>query len=307
MLIVNIKRIIKTGFINFFRNSTVSISAIFVMMTTLSVVIFLLLSNVLFNSAIEQIKNKIDINVYIKTSVSPDEILILKDSLELLPQVEDIEYISREQVLVNFRERHRDDNLTLQALDELEENPLGAVLNIKAKEINQYEGIADFLESETALSIESEKIIEKVNYHNNKIAIDKLYKITNAVESFGFSTTIILIIITILITFNTIRLTIFISRKEIKVMKLVGANNNFIRGSFVFEGIIYGVISATIASIIFYPILFWINPFIENMFFLDLLAYYSSHFFQILFITLFMGMSLGIISSLLAVRTYLKK
>lgn len=306
MFVTNLKRIIKTGFVNFCRNGTVSISAVLVMVVTLFVVVTLILSDMLLGSALNQIKNKIDINVYATTTATPEETLSLKKSLEFLPEVERIEYISREQALANFRERHRNDELTLQALDELGENPLGAILNIKAKEISQYAGIAVFLESETVLTEGKISIIEKVNYHQNKTAIDKLSKIINAVNKFGVALAIILILVSILITFNTVRLAIYISREEIKVMRLVGANNNYIRGPFVFEGVIYGLLSAFITIILFYPILFWLNPFIENVFSVDLLAYYSAHLFQIFIVIIAIGVLLGIVSSVLAIRKYLK-
>jgi len=306
MLLTNLKRIIKTGFVNFCRNSLVSFSAIFVMVATLSVILALVLSNVLLKGALEQIKNKIDINVYASVEASPEEVFVLRDSLELLAEVSDVEYVSREQALVNFKERHRDDNLTLQALEELEDNPLGAILNIKAKEISQYAGIAAFLEAEIALSGGKVSVIEKVNYYNNKIAIDKLNKIIGAVESFGFAMAIILIIISVMVTFNTIRLTIFISRKEIGVMRLVGANNNFIQGPFLVEGVLYGFASTLLTIFLFYAILFWLNPFIENVFFLDLLSYFVKNIFSIFFALLGVGSILGITSSIFAIRTYLK-
>ena len=69
-----------------------------------------------------------------------------KSSLEALPEVKSVEYLSSDEALAAFRERHRNDQLTLQALDELGDNPLGAVLNIKAKDISQYEAIANFLQ-----------------------------------------------------------------------------------------------------------------------------------------------------------------
>ena len=122
MFITNIKRIIKTGFVNFCRNSIVSFSAIFVMMVTLAAILSLFLSSVLLDSALEQIKDKIDVNVYVTVTAPTDEIFKLKESLEILPEVDKVEYISREQALVNFKERHRNDSLTLQALEELDEN-----------------------------------------------------------------------------------------------------------------------------------------------------------------------------------------
>ncbi len=306
MFILNIKRIVKTGFVNFWRNGVVSVSAILMMTVTLSVVIFLLLGSVLFSLALERIENEIDINVYATTSSTPEEVLKLKQDLEFLPEVDSIKYISREQSLANFKDRHRDDEQTLQAIDELEENPLGAVLNIKAKEIGQYAGIAKFLESKTVLANSEVSIIEKVNYYQNKIVIDRLNKIINAINKFGVALSIILMVVSVLITFNTIRLAIFISREEIKVMRLVGANNSYIRGPFIFEGAMYGAISAFVAVILFYPLLFWLNPFIENIFFVDILAYYFSNILLFFLISFGIGVFFGAIASILAVRKYLK-
>lgn len=306
MFILNIKRIVRTGFTNFWRNGMVSISSVLMMTVTLFFIMSLLLFSVLFSMTLDRVKGEIDINVYAVTTATPEEVLKIKQDLEFLPEVASIEYISREQALSNFKDRHRDDEQTLQALDELEENPLGAVLNIKAKEIGQYAGIAEFLESKTVLTGGEVGIIEKVNYSQNKLIIDRLSKIIDAVNKFGVALAIILIIVSVFITFSTIRLAIFISREEIKVMRLVGANNNYIRGPFIFEGIMYGVASAFLAMILFYPILFWLNPFMEKIFVIDVLAYYFSHILTFFSVTLAVGMLFGIIASALAVRKYLK-
>ena len=306
MFTTTIKRITKTGLVNFWRNGIVSVSSVLMMTVTLSVIIFLLLSSTLFSLTLERLESEIDINVYAVTKATPTEILKLKQDLEFLPEVASIEYISREQVLSNFREKHRNDEQTIQALEELEENPFGAVLNIRAKEISQYAGIAKFLESKTLLSDGDTNIVEKVNYAQNKVIIDGLNKIINAINKFGVALVIILIVVSILITFNTIRLVIFISREEIKVMRLVGANNSYIRGPFVFEGILYGVFASLLTVTLFYPILFWLNPFIENIFLVDLLSYFFSNIFMFLAVSLVVGILLGVISSILAVRKYLK-
>ena len=306
MFITNIKRIIKTGFVNFWRNGMVSVSSVLMMTVTLSTVTFLVLGSVLLSSTLDRIKGEVDINVYTVTTASPEEVLKLKQDLEFLPEVDSIEYISREQALVNFKNRHRNDEQTLQALVELEENPLRAVLNIKAKEISQYAGIAKFLESKTALTNGEVGIIDKVNYYQNKMMIDRLNKIIDAVNKFSIALVIILIIVSTLITFNTIHLVIFISREEIKVMRLVGANNSYIRGPFIFEGMMYGIVSAFITMFIFYPLLFWLNPFIENIFFIDLLAYYFSNILFFFSISFGIGIFFGMIASIFAVRKYLK-
>lgn len=263
----------------------------------------------MLNASLEEIKDKVDINVYFITTAPPEEILSLKDSLLALSEVESVEYVSRDEALERFRLRHENDQLTLQALEELGENPLGANLNIKAKETSQYEGIAAFLESESALrSGEEAPIIDKANYFQNKIAIDKLTTIIESSETFGLVVIIVLVISSIIITFNTIRLAIYTSRDEISVMRLVGASNMYIRGPFVFEGIMYGVVAASITLALFYPITLWLGPITESFFGnINLFSYYINNFARIFSIIFGSGIVLGAVSSFLAVRKYLKE
>ena len=265
MIWINVKRIIKSGFVSFWRNGVVSFASILVMIMTLFVLGSILFVNATLNASLTQIRDKVDINVYFVTNAPEDDILAIKNSLETLPEVANVKYVSREQALAEFILRHENDQLTLQALEELGENPLGANLNIKAKETSQYEGIAVFLESENALStLDDTPIIDKVNYLQNKNAIDKLTKIVDSAEKFGFIVMTILIISSIIISFNTIRLAIYTSKDEISVMKLVGASNSYIRGPFVFEGIMYGVVAGIVTLILFYPLTIWLGPLTEN-------------------------------------------
>ena len=304
---LDLKRIIKSGFVNFWRNGFVSFSSILQMTITLFVLGSLLFVGAILNASLEQIKDKVDINVYFVTEASEEEILILKESLEVISEVEAVEYVSREEVLLRFKKRHENDQLTLQALEELGENPLGANLNIKAVETSQYEGIAAFLKGESALEQGSTRIIDKVNYLQNKIAIDKLTKIIDSSETFGLVVTIVLIISSVIITFNTVRLAIYTSRDEIAVMQLVGASNTYIRGPFVFEGIMYGIIAGFITLAIFYPLTIWLGPITEKFFGnVNIFTYFVGNFGKIFVIIVGSGVVLGAVSSYLAVRKYLK-
>lgn len=309
MLWVNLKRIIKSGFVSFWRNSVVSFASILVMTMTLFVLGSILFVGATLDASLEQIRDKVDINVYFVTEAPEEDILSLKRSLESLSEVAMVEYVSREQALERFRTRHEDDELTLQALDELGENPLGANLNIKAKKTSQYEGIAEFLGDEsTLLAVGGTPIIDKVNYFQNKNAIDKLTEIIDSSEKFSLIIIAILVFASIIITFNTIRLAIYTSKDEISVMKLVGASNSYIRGPFVFEGIMYGIVSALITLILFYPLTIWLGPLTENFFSdINLFDYYIDKFSKIFFIILGSGVLLGAVSSYLAVSRYLRK
>src|SRR3989344_310477 len=158
MLWLTTKRIFRSGFINFWRNGFVSLSSVLIMVITLFVIGSIIFSNALLTSSLEQIKNKVDINVYFVASANEDEILAVRRSLEALPEVAAVDYFSREQVLADFKKKHENDSLTLQALDELGENPLGALLNVRAMDPSQYEAIAEFFQAKNVLSQEGTPI-----------------------------------------------------------------------------------------------------------------------------------------------------
>ncbi|MDD4989501.1 MAG: permease-like cell division protein FtsX [Candidatus Pacebacteria bacterium] len=307
MLWVKVKRVFRAGFTSFWRNGFVSLASVLVLVVTLFVIGSLIFASATLSSTLTQIQNKVDINVYFTTTATEDDILALKKTLEALPEVAHVDYISRDQALANFKEKHQTDQLTLQALDELGDNPLGAVLNIKAKDPSQYEGIAAFLDGKNALSSDGNTIIDKVNYLQNKVAIDKLTRIIQAGQKLGFTLTIILAIISVLITFNTVRLAIYTAREEISVMRLVGASNKYIRGPFVVTGIFYGLISAIITLVLFYPLTYWLGPKTENFFTgINIFDYYKANFGQIFLIITLSGIFISAVSSFLATRKYLK-
>lgn len=308
MIWIKVKRVIKSGFFSFWRNGFVSLSSVLVMVVTLFVIGSTIFLSVILKSTLEQIKDKVDINVYFVTSATENEIMDMKKSIEALPEVlSPVVYVSREESLASFKKRHENDEFTLQALDELGENPLGASLNIKAKDPSQYAGIATFLNSKSSILTPEESIIEKVNYYQNKEAIDRLTAIINSANKLGMIITIFLVVISILITFNTIRLVIYMSREEISVMRLVGASTGYIRGPFFIAGGIYGLVSAILTLILFYPLTLWLGETTASFFVgLNINKYYLANFSQIFLIIVASGVVIGSFSSFLAVRKYLK-
>ncbi len=306
MFWINIKRILKSGFISFWRNGFVSFSAVLVMAITLFVIGSVTFLSVTLDTVLTDLKNKVDINIYFVSAAEPEEILSLKSSIEKLPEVSLVEYVSREKALENFKERHKNEQLTLQALEELDDNPLGAILNVKAKDPSQYANIASFIENDNSLSKEGIHIIDDVNYNNNKVAIDRLTKIINSADKIGFWISLILIALSVAITFNTIRLTIYIAREEISVMRLVGASDRYIRGPFIIIGILYGIVAGLFTLVIYYPITLWLKKITGNFYSnLDLFDYYVTNFGQFFLIIIISGIAIGALSSYLAVRRYL--
>ncbi len=292
---------IKAGFINFWRNGWVSLATILVMIVALFIIGSLILSKALLNATLAQLQDKVDITVYFKTDANEEDIISLKEKLAKLNEVKDISYVSAEEALAAFRSRHADNTLITQSLDEIGLNPLGANLNVKAKNPSQYESISRFLEASAIFSI------DKINYKQNKIVIDRLASILNASRNAGVGITLVFSFIAVLVAFNTIRLAIFTSKDEISVMRLVGASSRFIRGPFIVEGIMHGLVAAVCTMIIFYPLTLWLGPLAEKFFGgINLFSYFLSNFFQFFAILLVAGMALGSFSSFIAVRRYLK-
>lgn len=307
MPITTLKRIIRAGFLNFKRSGLVSWAAVLVVTITLSVITIIILLQAVLHFSLNQIKDQVDVSIYFTSNAPEDKIMLLQSSLEKLPEVASVSYTSADEALRLFRERHANDYPTIQALDEIGDNPLGAYLNVKAKEVSQYESIANFMKSDNALVTGSASIIDKVNYHQNKMVIERLNTIISGAQKLGFLVTLILVIISIIITFNTIRLTIFISKEEIGVMRLVGASKMQVRGPFMIEGAIYGMVASIVTMVIFWPATFWLGVKMTDFLGINMYEYYLANFFQIFIILLLSGIILGIISSFLVIRKYLNK
>lgn len=307
MFFTNLKRIFKTGIKSFFRNSFISFATVLIMTVTLMIIGSIMFLSATLTNVLDQVRDKVDVNVYFVVDAEEPEILELKDRVEDLPEVSYVTYTSREEALIEFRERHKDDQLTLQALDELGENPLGASIAIKAVEPSQYETIATFLESDPVLGQGGVSIIDDINFAQNQRVIERLVGITDAVERIGLLLAVIFAIASIIIAFNTIRLAIYSAREEIKVMRLVGASDMYVRGPFVVEGLLYGFVATILTTILFYPITFSVAQYTESWLGgVNVFEYYVSNFGFIFITLLLTGIVLGVISSFLAVQKYLK-
>lgn len=307
MFSLNTKRILKAGGQNFSRNTFVSLSAVLIMTITLIVFSTILFMSALLNQSLVEIKKKVDVNVYFLPNAEETAILNVKAELEKLPEVELVEYVSREQALENFKYRHRNEGDILEALFELEENPLGAILNVKAKETQQYEQVAAYLEKNYPTGQET-SVVEDVNFNANKEIIEKLTDFIAAGQKLGGIITILFIFLSVVITFNTIRLAMYISRDEIKVMRLVGASSSYISGPFIVTGVLYGIVSSVLTLSLLIPLTWWAGPITARFFNgIHVLEYYFSHFSQFFMIIFFSSIFIGAISSFIAVKKYLKE
>lgn len=302
MGIITLWRIIKYGFQGILRNRWLSVSTVSIMILTLLVFEGLILFNVFADNAVDAIKNKVDISVYFKSNVTEDNMLNIKRILEGFDEVKSVEYISRDEALNVFREKHKNNDVITQTLAELDENPLLASLNIKAKDLSQYGTIASYLNS-AALK----DVVEKVTYAQNELVINRLRSLVEGLNAGVLVLTLFLASLAVIITFNTISLAIFSNKDQIGIMRVVGASNKFIRGPYVVEGIIYGTAAAFISFLIYIPLVDFVSPGLESFVpGFNLAEYFSNNFAYLFLYQLALGVGLGIISSVIAIHRYLK-
>jgi cell division transport system permease protein len=304
---LNLRRVSRYGVAGFVRNGFVSLAAVLILSITLFVIASLMIGGAALNSTLRLLTEKVDVTVYFTTDAPEAEILTMQSTLQALPEVAYVGYVSRDQALADFRERHKNDQLTLSALDELGDNPLGASLEVRAKETSQYQTIANYLEAQQKAETPDSAIIDRVNFYQNKTAIDRLTNIIETSRRVGLATALLLAAASLLIALNTIRLAIYTARDEIGVMNLVGAGRWYVRGPFMIAGVLYGLVSGLLVLFLLYPVTLWIGPgserFLGNF---NVFTYFTDMFPLIFLVVMGSGIALGALSSFLAVRRYLR-
>jgi len=305
-MITGLRRVVRAGFVGFWRNAYVSLTSVYVMVIALFVVFSAMLFDHLLTNALGSLQSQVDINVYFVPDAAEEEIERIRNAVAALPEVATVDFTSREDALLQYREDNSDNEIALQALEELSENPLGATIAVQARETGQYAGVAQFLVEQQESEDVSTPVIDVINYENNREAIDTLTGFIDVTERISMIVTAVLLGAALLITFNTIRLGIYTSREEIAIMRLVGAGNMYIRGPFMLQGVLYGLFAGIITLALFYPILIWIGPGSQAMFGIDLLAYYLDNFKYFFCVIVGLGIGLGFISSMFAVSRYLR-
>ena len=289
---------------SFWRNIWLSIVTITIIVLALVSINFLIVLNVITDTAVSLVQDKIDVSIYFKQTATEPQVLEVKTYLASLAQVNDITYISQQEALQGFRQRHQQNTAVIESLEALGQNPLGATLVIQANSLDDYPEILSVLDN----SKYNELILDK-NFDDHEAYIGKLKNISDTINRIGILTAAVFIFIATLIVFNTIRVAIYTHRQEIGIMKLVGAANWFIRSPFLISGVWYGIVATVFAVAIMFPLLNVMQPPL-NTFFLttnvSLAAYFRQHSWQIFGIEFLGIILLNAVSSFVAIRRYLK-
>ncbi len=301
-MFITLLRIVKSGLQIFGRNFPLFGATIAVMSLMLLVFAGLFTIRFFASRAISEIQNRIAMSIYFDATVDEGGILRARDLLSQLPEVERVEYVSREEALNKFRERHKTNPALIQALEEIGSNPLQASLNIKARDSQQYASIASFIEKAPFRNQ-----IAKVNYVENQLVIERLNKVIVAIRNGGLLLSVILALIAVLVFFNTMRIAIYTFREEIAIMKLVGASNNFVRGPFMIAGILAGATASIVSFLIFFVSIHAIFPRIEQLIpGLGIKAFFLSSIWLLLGMQIVLGIGLGMFASFLAINKHLQ-
>jgi len=302
MIFLTISRTFKSGLQNFYRNGSLSAAAVSILTLALLIISVIIVLSISANLGLKYIQDKIDIRVYFKSETEESKIMDFRSEVMKYKEVKSADYISKDRALSEFKSNNVGKPEILKAIEAVDENPLLASINIKAKNPEQYDLIAKAVENSAY-----KENIASVNYQQYKLVIDRFNTTIKTIRKTGVFLFTLFSLIAILITFNVIRMTIYNHGTEIEIMRLVGASNNFVRLPFVFEGIIYGCFAAVIAMLLLFPIVKLITPYIVGSSYVALIQADFGKYFVLIFITqIILGTLLGVVSSLLAIRRYLK-
>lgn len=303
MNFVSFFRIIHMGLSNFRRNLWLAGASTLIMTITLIILSVLSLLFVITNSSVRTIKERVDISAYFKNGLAESQIQTIKGQLEDDSRIEEVRYVSADEALAKFKENHSNDPLLLESVGELNENPLPATLQIKAKNLEDYPAVAELLNSDKYSAS-----IEKVNFEDNRTLIARLNNLLKFIITVGIILIGVFSAIAVLVIFNTITLTIYNRKEEVEIMRFVGATNWYIRGPFIVEAIIYSILATIITSALIFPVYTSLLPKISNYLTPagDTFNGNMLLFIGLIVIQLVIAFVLSTISSLLAMRKYLR-
>ncbi|PIW37418.1 MAG: hypothetical protein COW24_00255 [Candidatus Kerfeldbacteria bacterium CG15_BIG_FIL_POST_REV_8_21_14_020_45_12] len=303
-MIVGIFRTVKYALQNSWRNLWLSVVTIFLLVLTTFSITLVVGLNVMVQQVIRAVESNVEIDLLFHTYVPEADILEAQKFVNNLPGVTQVIYISQEQALETYRQDHAGDAAIIATLDELDENVLPASLTVRADEIDKYQDIVSAFEGS-----EYADLVDVTNSSDSEDIIRNIRGYTDSVYKIGLAVSFIFIVISVIVIFNTIRIAIYNHRESIGIMKLVGATNWFIRGPFLFEGVILGALAACITLIIFYGLLYLSNPQITAFFAgydFSAWTYFVTRGYQVIVLEVVGGVLLSVISTMVAITRYLR-
>jgi len=296
-------RVLKLGLVNFWRNRWLSLAATLVMTLTLLIISIFTMMTLVIGKTTDSIRDKMDITVYFNDSASVDQIVDFQHKIAARSDVKEVKYVSKEEALEIFKSQQAGKNVA--NLIDPNENPLPRSLEVKAMKAENLDQVNQFLDQ-----AEFKPMIHSISYKENKIVIDRLIGITTFLKKIGWIFSSIFVLISILVILNTIRLTILTRKNEIEIMRLVGANDSFIKVPFIIEGLLYGIIATIVATILIKIGMQIMTPLMDQYLGISVSQqmnnFFSGNFLSIIGMEFLVGIVIGVGCSLISIRKYLK-
>lgn len=277
------------------RNLLASVIAITTVAISLVVLGSFIIMATYMNDQIRQVENIVELTVDLKDTASDDQILQLQSQVQAMSLVKEVNYVSKEQALERLKEQFKNQP---DIVEQLQGNPLPASLEIRLKDPKKVTVLAKELENKYT------EVIDEIRY--GKDYVGRLFAVTKVIRWVGLAFIIMLWITSMVVIANTIRLAIFARRKEIGIMKLVGATNWFIRWPFLVEGVIQGILGVVLALFILWGFNnFVLKNLLESVRWLKFDSSIMSTS-QLTFILSMAGMAIGAFGSMVALRRFLR-
>jgi len=298
-------RILIAGMRNFIRNMWLSTAATAVMTVTLTLIMISFISNMALTATIKGVTDKIDVSIFLKNTLTPTQIDGLKQNIMKSGNVSSLTYVSPDQAVINYKDQNKGNPQLIAALDQAGD-ALPSSIQVKAKDPKHLDVIEAVVNQPVNQAL-LDPTAPPSYTGSRKATIDRIVHFASFFKALGLVASAIFLVISTLIIFNTIRMAIFTRRDEIEIMKLVGATKWFIRGPFIFEAALYGIIAAVIATLISVALLFGsatkVATYID---FSTTVSFFQTYILLIIAAEFVLGVTIGAVSSLLAMSRYLK-
>lgn len=305
--ILTLSRVARYGLRNFTRNAWLTIAATAVMVITLLIIFVTVVASSVLGEAITSQKQKIDLSLYIKANASEDVLRTLAGKLRIQPNVTEVSISTSE----NEYKKASKDNVEGWSLvvDEGIKPAIPAVIHVKLADMSKRKAIEKFISGDPQFKqwVDS-SVANSQDVEARQQTINKLSSLMDVASRVGIVAGSFFVVISVLIIFNTIRMTIFSRRDEISMMKSIGADSYFIRGPFLIEAELYGVIAAIIAMIVGYLLSTKLLPGLGGYIEVKQTKSFILHWWWLILLGMITtGFVIGDLSARLALRKYLKK
>lgn len=301
---ITLWRMFKTGFRNLFRNAWLSIAATAIMVVTLVIVAFFAFSALFLQNQLAAVREKIDLTIFLKDEATPDQVKQLQANIQTIENVKEVKYVSKTDALERLRASSKDGEQLAKTATEIG-NPLPASLEVRTETLDNLDALNTQIKADSAAAIVASTSNDDSDVRRK--VVDRIVSISQGVSRVGTVISVSFLLISLMIIFNTIRMAIFTRREEIEIMKLVGATNWYIRGPFLIEGAMYGIIGATIAMAITLPLINVARPLFTSYFNAsDVVTFVTDRIFLVTLAMYTLGIVIGTLSSFLAISRHLK-